>query len=204
MSAPRLILASASPRRRELLGLLGIPFEILPADVDETVVDGEPPESTALRLAQAKARRLAEKHPGSLVLGADTVVAVEHADGFELLAKPEDEDDARRMLRALSGRQHLVVTGFHLEMREPKISHSQAVTTTVTFRPLGEDEIDAYVATGEPFDKAGGYGIQGVGGIFIERIEGSASNVIGLPICEVALALRATKLFSLLALKKGL
>jgi septum formation protein len=169
-----LILASQSPRRSELLRNAGIPVEVIPAEVDESVEPGEAPEHYVCRIARDKARAVR----GELVLGADTVVV---AQG-EILGKPVDEEDAARMLRLLSGRDHLVVTGICVKGRETVVDHE---TTRVWFAELTLREIREYVASGEPMDKAGGYAIQGLASRFVERIEGSYSNVVGLPVAMV-------------------
>jgi septum formation protein len=169
-----LVLASQSPRRSELLRSAGIPFRVQAADVDETLQPGEAPKEYVLRLARKKA----ESVPGDLVLGADTVVVVDN----EILGKPRDASDAARMLRLLSGRGHQVITGICLKGRELILDHE---VTTVFFSPLTEKEIEGYVATGEPMDKAGAYAIQGRASRFAERIEGSYSNVVGLPVAMV-------------------
>lgn len=186
---PRLVLASSSPRRRELLAELGLPFEVRPSDADETPRPGEGPEALVLRLARAKAARVAR--PGELVLGADTVVAI---DG-EILGKPIDGADATRMLRALSGRPHEVWTGVALHRTtgttasEPT-ALAYARRTLVTFRELSESELTAYVASGEPRDRAGAYAIQGGAAGFVERMEGDWDNVVGLPLAAVRDLLR--------------
>jgi septum formation protein len=171
-----LVLASTSPRRRELLSVLGIPFRaVAPVDVDETPLDGEPAADLVRRLAVAKARSV----EGEPVLAADTVVEI---DG-EILGKPVDADDARRMLRRLSGRVHRVHTG--VAVRSADTVELDVVTTSVRFVPLSSDAVEWYVASGEPLDKAGAYAIQGRGGVFVEGVEGSASNVVGLPLATV-------------------
>lgn len=179
---PRLVLASGSPRRRDLLAATGMHFEIVPADVDETLLPGESAEDLTARLAVAKARAVRDAlEPGPLlVIGADTVVVLDD----EILGKPVDADDAARMLRRLSGRTHRVLTGVAVVAGEwsPRID---VTTTRVTFRPLTDDEIGEYVATGEPLDKAGAYGIQGAGGALVESIDGPYDNVVGLPVASV-------------------
>jgi septum formation protein len=172
----RLVLASASPRRRELLAQLGLAFDVVPAEVDETPQPGERPLALVRRLAAAKALAV----DGEPVLGADTIVEV---DG-EILGKPTDETDARRMLRRLSARSHRVHTG--VAVRCGDRVEVQSVTTIVTFVPLLPSAIDWYLGTGEPFDKAGAYAIQGAGGVFVEAVRGSVSNVVGLPLTTVA------------------
>lgn len=180
----KLILASASPRRRELLSRAQIVFDVVHSGLDEVRDADESARDYALRMARDKARAVSERNPHRMVLAADTVVEC----GGVILEKPADADDAARMLAALSGRTHTVVTAFALA-RDERIIDSQAVTSRVTFRELTRDEIAAYIATGEPFDKAGAYGIQGIGGGFIAHVEGSRDNVMGLPVDEVIAAL---------------
>jgi septum formation protein len=177
-----LILASGSPRRADLLRAAGIEFTVRIADVDETILPGESPRDYVLRLSRAKA--LAVAGEDEIVLGADTTVVIED----EIAGKPVDTEDARRMLRALSGRWHEVLTGVTL-LREHKILSDIAVTR-VKFSQMNEAEIDWYVSTGEPMDKAGAYGIQGYASRFVECIEGSYSNVVGLPVQMVYRMLR--------------
>ena len=175
----RLILASASPRRKELLGHLGVPFEIVVTDIDESVQPGEAPDVYVERLALEKSK--AASRPNDLALGADTAVAI---DG-QILGKPNDVEDAIRMLGLLSGRTHEVFTGVGLSD-----GSSVVVRTEVTFTSLASPDIAWYVATGEPMDKAGAYGMQSIGGTFVESISGSYSNVIGLPLAQTAVLLR--------------
>lgn len=174
------ILASASPRRRELLAQIGLRFTVVVADIDETPLPGEVHTSYTLRLAEAKARAVLALHPDATVVGADTTVSV----GAELLGKPRDAADAARMLRLLSGRAHEVTTAVAV------LTHNQtltaAETTQVFFTAMREDDIAAYVATGEPMDKAGAYAIQGRAAQWIPRIEGDYSNVVGLPLARLA------------------
>lgn len=180
MSSERfLVLASASPRRRELLEAAGWGVEVRPADLDESRLPGEPAAGYVLRLACAKARAIAPQAGSACVLGADTTVAL----GDELLAKPADEAEARAMLARLSGRAHEVLTGVCLIDRG--VEAAAVETTRVEFAPLSAEEIDAYVASGEPEGKAGAYAIQGRAACFIPRIEGSYSNVVGLPLALV-------------------
>jgi len=166
----RFVLASGSPRRRELLQRLGLDFAIQPADLDEALQPGEAPAAYVDRLARAKAAAV----PGDVVLAADTTVAV----GGEILGKPADPADARRMLGKLSGREHSVFTGVATK------SHARVVETRVWFKALTAEEIAWYAATPEPYDKAGGYAVQGLAAAFIERLDGSPTNVIGLPLPE--------------------
>jgi len=182
-----LILASASPRRRELLDAAGLSHSVDPVDVDERVAAGESPEVYAERVARDKARAGAIRHPSAHVLGADTIVVVDAA----ILGKPKDDGDARRMLRLLSGRAHEVLTAVALATpgREPTVRIER---TRVWFAELSEGDIDWYIATGEHRDKAGAYAIQGRASRFIPRIEGSYSNVVGLPVATVVEMLKDT------------
>jgi septum formation protein len=181
-----LILASASPRRQELLREAGISFEVHPAHIAEQRKPGEPPLAYVLRLAEEKARALARRFPDRYVLGADTtVVADEH-----VLEKPADYSDAARMLRLLSGRAHQVITAVSL-VKPGGQSDTRACTTQVIFRKLSEEEIQRYVASREPMDKAGAYAIQGDAAGFADRMEGEYSNVVGLPLSLVTEMLRA-------------
>ena len=175
-----LVLASASPRRAELLRAAGIPFEVAAADVDERQHDGEAPGAYVQRLAVAKATAVAATRPGRVVLGADTTVVV---DG-EVLGKPRDPAEAASMLRRLSGRSHRVLTGVCLIGPDAEAGPAVA-STTVEFRPLTDLEIEQYVASGEPMDKAGAYAIQGGAGAFVTRVDGDYDNVVGLPVALV-------------------
>lgn len=174
-----LILASASPRRQELLRSAGIAFEVQPANIAEEPQAGESAKDCAERLAREKALTIAQKRPNDCVLGADTVVVV---DG-QLLAKPTDATDATRMLRTISGRTHLVITGVCIVAGGQWSVSSE--TTTVTVSEISDQDIADYVATGEPMDKAGAYAIQGIASRWIPRIEGDYSNVVGLPVALV-------------------
>src|SRR5208337_3716193 len=180
----KVILASGSPRRRQLLGAAGIEFEVIESGMPERHVAGEPPRDYALRMARDKALAVSSRFPDAIVVGADTIVVCEN----QILEKPADAPDARRMLTMLSSRTHTVVTAFAVARGET-ILESAPVESHVTFRKLSEAEIDAYIATDEPFDKAGAYGIQGVGGGFIAQVEGSRDNVMGLPVERVVAAL---------------
>ena len=177
----RLILASASPRRADLLREAGIDVEIQPANVDEDVAPHELPEAYVCRVAEAKARAISGREPGRLVLAADTAVVV---DG-EILGKPTGSEDAARMLRLLSGRTHQVVSGVCLLKDHERVVETVVEVSTVEFAALSAAEIAWYVGSGESMDKAGGYGIQGLASRFVTRIEGSYSNVVGLPIAVV-------------------
>ncbi|MEO5337498.1 MAG: Maf family protein [Magnetospirillum sp. WYHS-4] len=182
----RLVLASASPRRVELLAQVGIvPDAIQPSRVDESVRPRELPRRHAQRLAEAKARAVADGFPGAYLLGADTVVAC----GRRILGKAETEAEARRFLDLLSGRRHRVYGGVAIVGPDGKV-HSRMVVTAVAFKRLSGEEIDAYLASGEWRDKAGAYGIQGRAALFVRGIVGSYSNVVGLPLFETAALLR--------------
>jgi len=189
-SSPRLILASASPRRRELLAAAGIAFVADPSGVDESLPAGVEPEAAAEELAERKARAVAERWRGTdrLVLGADTVVALDGPGGAVLLGKPADADEARGMLRRLSGTRHKVVTAVAVVRARDGASALAHETTHVRMRPILASEIEAYVASGEWVDKAGGYAIQESADAFVQALEGGGlDNVVGLP---VALARR--------------
>lgn len=181
-----LILASASPRRQELLREAGIPIEVHPAHIDEEQREGEAPLDYVLRMAREKAEVIARKFPGRVVLGADTIVVI----GNEVLGKPRNREDAARMLRLLSGRGHFVTTAVTVISASGQTS-TRAGTTNVFFRDLAEEEIQQYIATGEPMDKAGAYAIQGGAGQWAIRMEGEFSNVVGLPLTLVSEMLRA-------------
>ncbi len=196
--APRLVLASASPRRRELLLQAGFPFEVQSAEVDETARPGEDAIALAVRLARLKAEAAAAVAPDAVVLGADTVVVAPGVSAGDLLGKPADAADAARMLRLLSGATHQVVTGVCVHgpgTSEIRRTEAAAALTWVTFHTLSEVEIAAYVATGEPFGKAGAYAIQGRAARWIPRIHGDYSNVVGLPLALVASMLAAFDIF---------
>ncbi len=177
-----LVLASASPRRAALLAQVGVPFEVRVSDAPENADEaGRAPAAVALEHARAKALAVAPTVPGRLVLGADTVVVL----GDEVLGKPGDAAEAAAMLRALSGREHEVITAIAIALSDGSASQvlaEHAEHTRVFFRTLGEDEIARYVASGEPLDKAGAYGIQGRGALLVRRIEGCYFNVVGLPL----------------------
>ena len=180
-SQPILLLASASRRRRDLLHDLGLPFRVVVSGLPETARQGESPRDRVLRLAGEKAEAVLARHEQELVLAADTAVVVDSVGNPEVLGKPDDIEHARRMLRRLSGREHRVLTG--VALRGPNGTAAEDVGTTyVRFAPLEDRQIEWYVATGEPMDKAGAYGIQGFAALFVEEIRGSWSNVVGLPI----------------------
>jgi nucleoside triphosphate pyrophosphatase len=179
MSTPRVILASASPRRRELLALVGIPHVVEPADIDESYRDGEEAAEHAERLAREKAETIASRNPDAIVIAADTIVVIEGL----VLGKPRDEADAERMLRMLAGQTHVVLTGVAVARGERMRSGIESVR--VTFRPLTRARIRAYIATREPMDKAGAYGIQGYGATLVERIDGDYFAVMGLALARM-------------------
>ena len=180
MIAPRVILASSSPRRRELLSLIGIAHDVQPADIDESALPGESPEAHCERLAREKALALAKRvDPAALVVGSDTIVVVDGA----ILGKPRDRADAARMLRMLSGRSHIVLTAVAVARGSRLESGVERVS--VTFRELTDRDIDSYIATDEPLDKAGAYGIQGYGATIVERIEGDYFAVMGLALTRL-------------------
>ncbi|HSK19779.1 MAG TPA: nucleoside triphosphate pyrophosphatase [Longimicrobiales bacterium] len=178
-AAPRIILASQSPRRADLLRMLGLTFETMPADIDETYRAGEKPAPHAERLARGKTRTIAARVPDAVIIGSDTVVVV---DG-EVLGKPRDHDEAVQMLMRLQGREHEVATGIAVCVQGTLRSAVERVR--VRFRPFNAALAGAYAATGEPMDKAGAYGIQGFGATLVERIEGDFFAVMGLPICRM-------------------
>ncbi len=190
MSQPPLVLASSSPRRQGLLSVLGVSFTVDPPDVDESQRPGEPPTDFVERVARAKSQ--AGHHPGTASLGADTIVSL----GGRVLLKPSSTEDAAEMLRSLSGVTHRVHTGVALTTDDG--TRSVVCTTAVTMSHLDDETIATYVETGEPMDKAGAYALQGVGGAFVERVDGDPFNVIGLPLA-VTRALFAVAGLDLLA-----
>jgi septum formation protein len=179
----RLVLASSSPRRAVLLNAAGIPFDVMSSAVDEAMDAEEWPDGYVRRLAQSKAEAVAAQCGDRPVLGADTIVLVDGA----VLGKPADADEAKRMLRQLSGREHTVMTGVYLATPASELvrRQTQVERTVVEFAPLSEEDIAWYVASGEPMDKAGAYAIQGLASRFVTRISGSYSNVVGLPVSLV-------------------
>jgi septum formation protein len=187
MPETRLVLASASPRRRWLLAKLDVPFEVAAPEIDERAHAGEEPGPFAGRMAEEKARAVAAVRPVAWVLAADTVVAI---DGV-ILGKPRSAAEATAMLERLAGRPHAVFTGVALLAPGARVAEQVVERTTVVFRTLTAGEIAAYLATGEPFDRAGAYAIQGEGAHLVDRVEGSYTNVIGLPLPTVATWLRA-------------
>jgi septum formation protein len=178
----RLILASGSPRRRELLAYFGVPFDVRAPDVDETPLTGEQPAAYVERVARSKVDAV----DGDIVIAADTTVVL---DGT-IMGKPADPSEAARMLRALAGHDHEVLTA--VAVKSGGTVTTTVVHTIVTMTPITDEDIEWYVATGEPLDKAGAYALQGTGGIFVARLDGSASNVVGLPLAELMALLRAS------------
>ncbi len=186
-SPDTIVLASASPRRSELMELAGIVFEVVPADICEDALPGEVPVDHVMRLSCEKSAAVAATHKGRFFVGADTIVTL---DG-DILGKPADEDDAFVMLRRLSGRSHEVITGFTVRDSRSGSLTTRAVRTEVTFKPLTDREITDYIATGCPMDKAGAYAIQGGALHFVRSINGSYTNVVGLPMTELYEELQA-------------
>jgi len=178
---PQLILASTSPRRRYLLKQAGLSFTVIPADFDESSLPPTEPADYVRKLAEAKARNVAVRYPQSWVIGADTIVLI----GNTILGKPASKDEARTMLKRLSGATHRVLTGYAVCCTAKDRCFSETVQTDVTFKELTDKEIEWYIHTEEPFDKAGAYAIQGLGTFIVKSISGSYTNVVGLPVCEV-------------------
>jgi septum formation protein len=182
----RLILASGSPRRKELLTKIGLQFEVQPADYDESQISCSDPCEMAKNISLAKARAVAERNPDAVIIAADTFGCLEGI----LLGKPQTADEAERMLRALSGKPHQVITGFTIIDMSAGKTVTRSVETTVYFRDLSAAEITAYINTGEPMDKAGAYAIQGLGAVLVDRIEGDFYNIIGLPLSALVESLK--------------
>ncbi|MFB3896401.1 MAG: nucleoside triphosphate pyrophosphatase [bacterium] len=174
----QIILASKSPRRAQLLTQIGLKYRIVPSHIDESKYTNSNPIRTARQLAIAKAKVVAQKYRTGIIIGADTIVVIDR----QILGKPKDKHDARKLLSILSGRTHRVITGLAvLDVKSNRIKLGHSITY-VTFRKLAQKEIDEYIATGDPFDKAGSYGIQGKGALFVDRITGDYFNVVGLPL----------------------
>ena len=184
----QLVLASASPRRRELLQQIGLEFQVIPSLAEEHVLAGETPEEHVVRLSLDKATEVANRDnvSGRWFIGSDTIVLCDN----QILGKPRDEVHAATMLKQLSGREHQVLSGYAVIDRQTGEQRTEAVSTRVWFRQLTVAEITGYIATGEPADKAGAYAIQGLGICFVARIEGSYTNVVGLPLCKLTLAMK--------------
>jgi septum formation protein len=177
----RIVLASQSPRRRQLLENAGLRIDVILSEFDEKSVPLCAPRDYVNKLAQAKADEVAAKHPAAWVIAADTIVLI----GDRILNKPTCSADARRMLTRLSGSSHEVLTGVHIACPCQGFAYAQVVTTEVVFKTLAAEEIEWYIASGEPFDKAGAYAIQGMGTFLVRGVRGSYTNVVGLPVCEV-------------------
>ena len=194
-SGKPLILASSSLRRKDLLETVGVPFIIVPADIQECLVDGETPPQHVTRLSREKAAEVAHSYPGRWILGADTIVVLDGA----ILGKPADEAQAVEMLGMLAGRRHTVFTGYTLlNTAFPERSLSRHVRSYVSIKRMTKSEIATYVKTGEPMDKAGAYAVQGLGAAIVRRVEGSYTNVVGLPLCEVMEDLETLGIFRFL------
>ena len=189
----KIILASASPRRRELLKHLGLTFEVIPSKIEEDVKDGEEPCEHVLRLARLKAQEIARDQDSAVIIGADTIVVL----GGEILGKPKDEEEAFAMLSQMSGRVHRVFTGFCVLDASDGSEYSEAVESKVRFKHLTPEEIRGYIKTGEPMDKAGAYAVQGRGSYMIKEIQGSYTNVVGLPLCELFEVLSRVKVIEM-------
>jgi septum formation protein len=182
----KIILASASPRRKEILSTTGLEFAVCKSNYEEDLTLSREPRALARFLSRKKAEDVAQKYSDAVVIAADTFIVYKD----KLLGKPSGPDDARRMLKTLSGKAHSVITGFTVIDSRSNKKVSRSIDTKVYFRKITQAEIDAYVRSGEPIDKAGAYAIQGLGAVFIERIEGDFYNVVGLPICALAESLR--------------
>jgi len=186
MTRMKFILASASPRRRELLASIGLTFDVIPSHVPEVRGEHESPEEYVARLSREKAQAIADLHPDEWVIAADTTVLL----GEQLLEKPEDDADARRMLATIAGRTHTVYTGVTLQNVSRGWSETRIAESEVRMLPLSSEDIAWYVKTGEPMDKAGAYAVQGIGAMFIDSIHGSYTNVVGLPLATLFQMLR--------------
>ena len=187
MKSVQLILASASPRRKALLEQIGLSPEVHPSSIEEPAYGTSSPADYARELAQMKAEAVARLFPDALIIGADTIVVVDNI----VLGKPTDPKSARSMLTLLSGRHHQVITAYSLQLQSSNIVQNQFVTTRVHFKPLLADEIEHYINSGDPFDKAGAYGIQDYSGVFVDHIEGCFYNVVGFPLSDFNTKLKA-------------
>ncbi|MFA4916002.1 MAG: Maf family protein [Syntrophales bacterium] len=187
VSSGKFILASASPRRIEFLKHTGLRFEVIPSCVNETYMNGETPQGHVLRLSEAKAQAIAGRYPDAWVLGADTIVIIRS----EILGKPRTSAEAKEMLGKLSGQEHRVFTGFTIIRQTTGTLVRKIVESLVIFKEIPENELAWYIRSDEPYDKAGGYAVQGMGALFIREIHGSYTNVVGLPVCEVMEVLKS-------------
>jgi septum formation protein len=194
---PQIVLASASPRRRELLASVGIQFQVIPSNIDEIQQPDEKPEDFVLRLSREKAAEVAQRSTvsGRWFIGSDTIVQCDD----HILGKPDSREDSASMLRMLSGRSHQVISGYAILDRNTNQWLSRSITTDVTFRALTDHEIDGYIASGEPADKAGSYAIQGLGAFMVTTISGSYSSVVGLPLAQIIDDLQQLDAFDLFA-----
>ncbi|OEU74770.1 MAG: septum formation protein Maf [Desulfuromonadales bacterium C00003068] len=194
---PQIVLASASPRRRELLASVGIQFQVIPSNIDEIQQPDEKPEDFVLRLSREKAAEVAQRSTvsGRWFIGSDTIVQCDD----HILGKPDSREDSASMLRMLSGRSHQVISGYAILDRNTNQWLSRSITTDVTFRALTDHEIDGYIASGEPADKAGSYAIQGLGAFMVTTINGSYSSVVGLPLAQIIDDLQQLDAFDLFA-----
>lgn len=177
----KIILASASPRRRELMKLLGVPFDVVVSDFDESLVTLKDPREFAEELSRKKAEIVAQKFENAVIIGADTVVAL----GSQILGKPKDEKDAERLLNLLSGTEHSIITGYTVMDVSSGSIATRSVVSKVKLKELTRGEVKAYIVTGEPMDKAGAYAVQEKGGLFVERIDGDFFNIVGLPLKNI-------------------
>jgi len=182
----RFILASRSPRRRELLASIGLEFDVVPSNIPEVRGEDESPEEYVARLSREKAAAIAREHPSRWIIAADTTVLL----GDQMLEKPLDDEDAKRMLATIAGRTHIVYTGVTLQNIERQHHETRVATSEVRMLPLDARDVAWYVATGEPLDKAGAYAVQGIGAMFIDSIHGSYTNVVGLPLATLFQMLR--------------
>jgi len=183
----KIVLASASPRRKELMEKTGLKFEVDPVETDENVESGKNPHEIVREISLQKAMSVSGKHRDAVIIAADTI-------GFlngQIIGKPHNPDEARKILQLLSGKSHIVITGFTIIDSSNNKTVSQSVETKVYIKKLSQQEIDAYISTGEPLDKAGAYGIQGLGSVIVEKIEGDYYNVVGLPLHALSEALKA-------------
>lgn len=178
----KIILASKSPRRKQLLEMIGLEFEVAASDINEDLKENLPPDEFVKKLSLLKAEDIAKRFPNSIIISADTVIVLEN----KTIGKPKDEKHAKEILKNCSGNTHKVLTGFTILDSSNSNVVSKSVETKVTFRKMSDVEIESYIASGEPLDKAGGYAVQGIGSVFVEKIEGDFFNVVGLPVYNVA------------------
>lgn len=189
----KIVLASASPRRKQIFALTGLKFEIDPSEYEEDLSLNLPPKELVIQMSQGKAKQVAKHHQNAIVIGADTVIVYQG----EIIGKPQTQSRAKQILSKLSGQSHSVITGFTIIDTANNQTVAQAIETRVTFKQLSPEEIISYVESGEPLDKAGAYAIQGLGAVLIERIEGDYYNVVGLPLCALVNQLKKLDIFVL-------